>query len=99
MRKEYQVTRDGFILTVMGFTGSKALDWKMKYIEAFNKMEKELKSLGFDRRLITAASAPDQYRMKQKEFDKNIADTNTRIDGISEIVSLNTNSWRSDAKH
>ncbi|MBV4429074.1 Rha family transcriptional regulator [Clostridium tyrobutyricum] len=40
--KEYLITRDGFSLVVMGFTGNKALQWKLKYIEAFNKMEKEL---------------------------------------------------------
>ena len=33
------MTRDGFSLLVMGFTGNKALEWKLKYIEAFNKME------------------------------------------------------------
>lgn len=40
--KEYLLTRDGFSLLVMGFTGQKALEWKLKYIEAFNKMEKML---------------------------------------------------------
>lgn len=40
--KEYLLTRDGFSLLVMGFTGSKALEWKLKYIEAFNKMEQSL---------------------------------------------------------
>lgn len=36
---EYLCTRDGFSLLVMGFNGKKALEWKLKYIEAFNKME------------------------------------------------------------
>lgn len=40
---EYLLTRDGFSLLVMGFTGSKALSWKLKYIEAFNKMEEHIK--------------------------------------------------------
>lgn len=31
---EYKLTRDGFSLLVMGFTGSDALKWKLKYIEA-----------------------------------------------------------------
>lgn len=39
---EYLLTRDGFSLLVMGFTGQKALEWKLKYIQAFNKMEQEL---------------------------------------------------------
>ena len=41
--KEYLLTRDGFSLLVMGFTGAKALEWKLKYIEAFNKMEQYIK--------------------------------------------------------
>lgn len=39
---EYLLTRDGFSLLVMGFTGKEAFDWKLKYIDAFNKMEERL---------------------------------------------------------
>lgn len=39
---EYLMNRDGFSILVMGFTGQKALEWKLKYIEAFNRMEKML---------------------------------------------------------
>lgn len=38
----YFMNRDGFSLLVMGFTGNKAFKWKLKYIEAFNAMEKAL---------------------------------------------------------
>ena len=36
----YFMNRDGFSLLVMGFTGKKALEWKLKCIKAFNQMEK-----------------------------------------------------------
>ena len=39
---EYQMSRDGFSLLAMGFTGVEALKWKLKYIEAFNKMEEAI---------------------------------------------------------
>lgn len=39
---EYTMNRDGFSLLSMGFTGSKAMQWKLKYIQAFNEMEAEL---------------------------------------------------------
>ena len=42
---EYLLTKDGFSLLVMGFTGSKALEWKLEYIKAFNEMEQTLKSV------------------------------------------------------
>jgi len=45
----YEMDRDGFSLLVMGFTGEKALQWKIKYIEAFNQMESELKRLYTER--------------------------------------------------
>lgn len=41
----YYMTRDGFTLLVMGFTGEKALQWKLKYIAAFNAMEERLKTI------------------------------------------------------
>lgn len=37
------MTRDGFALVVMGFTGKKAMEWKIKFLEAFNAMEAELR--------------------------------------------------------
>lgn len=41
-RPAYRLTRDGFTLLAMGFTGKKALQFKLAYIEAFNKMEAAL---------------------------------------------------------
>lgn len=41
----YLMNRDGFTLLAMGFTGAKAMEWKLKYIDAFNKMEQRLKEL------------------------------------------------------
>ena len=38
----YNLTRDAFTLLAMGFTGKKALRFKIAYIEAFNAMEKAL---------------------------------------------------------
>ena len=43
-QKIYLRNRDGFSLLCMGFTGKKALEWKLKYIDAFNKMEETLKT-------------------------------------------------------
>lgn len=40
----YFMNRDGFSLLVMGFTGKAALEWKLKYIDAFNAMEKAIKT-------------------------------------------------------
>lgn len=41
-QRTYLMNRDGFTLLAMGFTGKAALEWKLKYIQAFNEMEKQL---------------------------------------------------------
>lgn len=62
-QEEYLLTRDGFSLLVMGFTGPKALEWKLKYIESFNKMEKVIKE---------APLSMEDMMIKQLEEQKKI---------------------------
>lgn len=38
----YLITRDGFTLLVMGYTGEKAMKFKLAYIKQFNAMESTL---------------------------------------------------------
>lgn len=40
----FLMNRKGFSLLAMGFTGKKALEWKVKYINAFEAMEEALKT-------------------------------------------------------
>lgn len=46
-RPLYLLTRDGFTLLAMGFTGAKAMQFKVAYINAFNRMEQILRGGGF----------------------------------------------------
>ena len=41
--KAYNMDRDGFTLLAMSFSGKKALQFKLRYIEQFNAMEAELR--------------------------------------------------------
>lgn len=43
-RPMYIMDRDGFTLLAMGFTGQKALQFKLDYIDAFNKMEQTIRN-------------------------------------------------------
>ncbi|EAJ1232606.1 hypothetical protein YY92_08325 [Campylobacter fetus] len=45
LRPAYNLTKDGFCLLVMGFTGAKAYKWKVEFIRAFNMMFDELRRL------------------------------------------------------
>lgn len=44
-QKAYAMTRDGFTMLVMGYTGQKAMKFKELYIKRFNEMEKFIKTL------------------------------------------------------
>ena len=68
-RRAYYMNRDGFTLLAMEFTGKKALKFKMQYIEAFNKMEDQIKTGGFKIPSTMAEAlrlAADQQEQKDK---------------------------------
>lgn len=78
--KEYLLTKDGFSLLVMGFTGQEALRWKLKYIEAFNKMEQQL--LNPYQGLSKELQAIFSIDKKQQEHEERILklENNTTVD-------------------
>ena len=82
--KEYLITRDGFSLLVMGFTGSKALQWKLKYIEAFNKMEVKLKEV---KKLSPMEMMELQFKMIKGQEEK-IVQVENKVDKLEEDMPL-----------
>ena len=73
---EYLMNRDGFTLLAMGFTGKEAVTWKLKYIEAFNQMEKQLAAQHKEQQAVQDAniqSAIDRVIEARKKLDKNTA--------------------------
>lgn len=50
-RPMYLLTRDGFTMVAMGYTGAKAMQFKEKYIAAFNEMEKQIRAMQPQRNL------------------------------------------------
>ena len=75
---EYLMDRDGFSILVMGFTGKKALEWKLKYIEAFNNMEEKLKSSN----ILT-----DEEKLKLQLFSKDPAEVAYAHNKLVEIAT------------
>lgn len=50
--RSIDMTRDGFSLLAMGFTGQEAAKWKIKYIAAFNQLEEQkLRNVEYEDRL------------------------------------------------
>lgn len=64
----YYMNRDGFSLLAMGFTGKKALEWKLKYIKAFNEMEKQLKEKQSIQWQQTRLAAKNIRKLETKEI-------------------------------
>ena len=86
----YLMNRDGFSLLVMGFTGAKALEWKLKYIEAFNTMEKELNNIRVD--VIRKETARNSGINARKELTPNII--KTRCEGMNQkMIGITIGKW------
>lgn len=82
-RKVIYMNRDGFTLLAMGFTGKKALQFKLNYINAFNQMEKTIK-------------APQQLPMTPQEklelLLQNVGDSNKKVDQLDKrLTSIEDN--------
>ena len=77
--RAYRLTRDGFTLLAMGFTGKKALAFKLAYIDAFNRMEEELSQPAQDaQRLQLAQTLASQAgaQVMQTVFDAVMSGSN-----------------------
>lgn len=73
-QRAYLMNRDGFTLLAMGFTGKAALEWKLKYIAAFNEMEKKLAEQPQLTRSQLLATALIAAHEELEEKDKRIAE-------------------------
>lgn len=80
--KMYLMNRDGFSLLVMGFTGKAALKWKLKFLEAFNAMEKEIRK----QQAVPKISPNPHYRTRMiKTAVKDAADTAAMIADVFHV--------------
>lgn len=83
---EYLMNRDGFTLLVMGFTGKKAMQFKLKYIEAFNTMEKQLKEEYSPSYMISdPIERAEAWIAEQKKFKSLQEDNNKKNQLIGEL--------------
>lgn len=62
-RRIYYMNRDGFSLLAMGFTGKKALQFKLKYIKAFNEMEEK------QQKQLNQALSIEELNLRNRELN------------------------------
>ena len=55
----YEISKDGFTLLAMGFTGKKAMEFKLKFLAEFNRMEQEISLLREKPRQIEAGTVEE----------------------------------------
>lgn len=84
--REYRqilMNRDGFTLLAMGFTGKKALQFKLKYIEAFNAMEEQIKSsnrpLSLPQQIQIIAQGYTELETDVKDLKLDVSDVKNRM--------------------
>lgn len=85
-QRAYFMNRDGFTLLAMGYTGKKALQFKLKYIEAFNKMEKTIR----EQELPQTPEERLALTMKvTNRLDKRVTNVEEKIDYLTNTSELN----------
>ena len=84
--------RDGFSLLVMGFTGEKALQFKLDFINAFNRMEEMLTAIASNKGRLFDNSARRRYLLatEKRELDARIeSDMQRRRAIVRELNQIN----------
>lgn len=84
----YYMNRDGFTLLAMGFTGSKAMEFKLKYIEAFNQMEKKIKEETQFRLPTNLNEMSTMFYSVMKDQDKKIEEQSEKVNFLMNLSGL-----------
>lgn len=84
----YYMNRDGFTLLAMSFTGSKAMEFKLKYIDAFNKMEKQIKEKTQFRLPKNLTEMSTMFFDVMKDQDKKIEEQNEKVNFLMNLSGL-----------
>lgn len=84
----YYMNRDGFTLLAMGFTGSKAMEFKLKYIDAFNKMEKQIKEKTQFRLPTNLNEMSTMFYSVMKNQDKKIEEQGEKVNFLMNLSGL-----------
>jgi len=88
MRKEYQITRNGFVFLAMGFTGKRAAQFKEAYIQAFDDMEYKLQNI-HQAALQQPAPTLDYFLGIGKPLEKTLVEvTHTQQGEIVNVTQL-----------
>lgn len=80
--REILMNRDGFTLLAMGFTGRQALEWKLKYIDAFNEMEEKIKNQAIPTDLSPELQVLINLELKQRQIEQKTEILEHRVNSL-----------------
>jgi Rha family phage regulatory protein len=83
----YLMTRDGFTLLVMGYTGEKAMTFKKAYIAAFNEMESNFVPRNY-KEALRALADKEEEREALEAQNEVLKLTEAKYEGQTGTVSL-----------
>lgn len=86
--KMYYLNRDGFTFIAMGFTGKKADEFKLKYIDAFNKMENQIKEKTQFRLPKNLTEMSTMFFDVMKDQDKRIEEQSEKVNFLMNLSGL-----------
>lgn len=86
--KMYYLNRDGFTFIAMGFTGHKADEFKLKYIDAFNQMEKQIKEKTQFRLPTNLNEMSTMFYSVMKDQDKKIEEQGEKVNFLMNLSGL-----------
>lgn len=86
--KMYYLNRDGFTFIAMGFTGKKADEFKLKYIDAFNKMENQIKEKTQFRLPKNLTEMSTMFFDVMKDQDKKIEEQSEKVNFLMNLSGL-----------
>lgn len=86
--KMYYLNRDGFTFIAMGFTGHKADEFKLKYIDAFNQMEKQIKQKTQFRLPTNLNEMSTMFYSVMKDQDKKIEEQGEKVNFLMNLSGL-----------
>lgn len=87
-RPYYKISKDGFVLLAMSFTGERFYKFKVAYINAFNQMADEIKRLKFEAYVNKIAELDAANKLKARNHASQINGYKSQISQHNKEIEL-----------
>ena len=99
VQKCYYMPRDGFSLLAMGFSGPKALEWKLAYIRAFNELERRTNLPTTAEALLQQAQLLVETERRLDRNETDLKQLSGKIERISNAILPIHDGWQVEVEN